>query len=45
MRCNIDDTLAARGIVATQDEGYAQRGTGREKEKDMREREKIDEEM
>lgn len=34
-RCNIDDTLAARGTVVTQDEGYAQRGTGREKENDI----------
>lgn len=46
MRCNIDDTLAARGIAATQDEGNAQRGTGREKEKGTRGREsEIDGEM
>jgi len=36
MRCNIDDTLAARGTATPQDEENARRGRKREKEKDTR---------
>jgi len=36
MRCNIDDTLAARGTATPRDEENARRGRKREKEKDTR---------
>ena len=36
MRCNIDDTLAARGTTTPWDEENARRGRKREKEKDTR---------